>query len=188
MRKILAGAALAMDKVVIYTIGHSTRSLEEFLNLLQAHGIRRLVDVRTVPRSRLHPQFGIDSLPGALVANHIEYRHMKDLGGWRKPRTDSPNRGLTSEGFRGYADYMLTDGFQEALGRLIEAARECPTAILCAEAVPWRCHRSLIADALTVRGISVRHITSPRRADPHKLHPLARVEGGRIVYRCPPSP
>ena len=183
MRKDLAGTAPAMGKDVIYTIGHSTRSLEEFLGLLRAHGIRRVVDVRTVPRSRLHPQFGIDSLPGALEAANIGYRHMKELGGWRKPRTDSPNRGLTSGGFRGYADYMLTDGFQAALGRLIEAARECPTAILCAEAVPWRCHRWLIADALTVRGVPVRHILGPRRADLHRLHPLARAEGGRIVYR-----
>ncbi len=172
-----------MEKVVIHTVGHSTRSLEEFLNLLRAHGIRRLIDVRTVPRSRLHPQFGIDSLPAALEAEHIEYRHMKELGGWRKPLTDSPNRGLTSEGFRGYADYMLTDAFQEALERLIGAARECSTAILCAEAVPWRCHRSLIADSLTVRGVTVRHILTPQRADLHKLNPLARVEDGRIVYR-----
>ncbi len=166
----------------IFTIGHSTHPIEKFLGMLQGHGIRRLVDVRTVPRSGHNPQFNREELSRVLHDRRLHYRHMPALGGLRRPRRDSVNTAWRNESFRGYADYMQTLEFQQALDLLIELAREEPTAIMCAEAVPWRCHRSLIADALLVRGIEVLEIASPTRATPLTLHPWARVRGVAITY------
>lgn len=150
--------------------------------MLEGHGIRRLVDVRTVPRSGHNPQFNREELSGALHARRLHYRHMPALGGLRRPRRDSINTAWRNESFRGYADYMQTPEFQQALDLLIELAREEPTAIMCAEAVPWRCHRSLIADALLIRGSEVREIASATRATPLTLHDWAHVEGHRVTY------
>lgn len=171
-----------MGAVEVHTIGHSTRTLDEFIGLLKAHCIEMLVDVRTVPRSRRVPQFDKGTLPQALTAAGISYAHMKGLGGWRHARKDSPNTGWRNESFRGYADYMLTAEFEAAITALIELAREKRVGIMCAEAVPWRCHRSLIADALTVRGVAVRHVTGADVADLHELTQFARVEGQSITY------
>ena len=166
----------------ILTIGHSTRSLEDFVELLKAHGVERLVDIRTIPRSRHNPQFNGDSLPAALRAAGIGYRHMKELGGLRHPHKDSPNTGWRNAGFRGFADYMQTEAFAAALAALAEEARGQRIAIMCAEAVPWRCHRSLVADALTVKGVPVEHIMGKARRDPHHVTPFAKIAGGRITY------
>ncbi|HEY6837530.1 MAG TPA: DUF488 domain-containing protein [Geobacteraceae bacterium] len=168
--------------VRIMTIGHSTHPLEEFIHLLQAHGVDFLVDVRTIPRSRHNPQFNSDTLPAALAAAGIGYLHMKGLGGLRHPAARSPNTAWRTPGFRGYADYMLTKEFAAELERLVELSRSRLVAIMCAEAVPWRCHRSLIADALTVKGVAVEHILSPKRRDPHTLTSFAQVEEGRLTY------
>ncbi|MGH7831117.1 MAG: DUF488 family protein [Candidatus Binatia bacterium] len=166
----------------IYTIGHSNRTLEEFLKLLQHYEIGVLFDVRTVPRSRHVPHFNSDALRQALQEEGIEYRHHKGLGGLRKPVKDSLNLGWRNAGFRGFADYMQTSEFLTSLQSLIQAADNRKVAIMCAEAVPWRCHRSLIADALVIRNIEVRHIIS--EADPlaHELTPFALTQGERIVY------
>lgn len=170
------------DAKSVFTIGHSTRSLEELVEMLRAHGVRRLVDVRTVPRSRHNPQFNRDTLAKALRNRRLNYRHMKALGGLRRPRPDSRNSGWRNASFRGYADYMGTDEFSQALERLVELAEEKPTAIMCAEAVPWRCHRSMIADALIVRGYDVRDIMSATNAKRRALNPMAKVEGKKITY------
>ncbi len=167
---------------VVLTIGHSTRTLEALIELLDAHRVERLVDVRTIPRSRRNPQFNRETLPAALRKARIGYRHMKALGGLRHARRDSPNTAWRNASFRGYADYMLEPEFAAALDRLIELAAEKRTAVMCAEAVPWRCHRSMIADALLARGIAVEHILSAKRAEPHHLTDFARVEGERITY------
>ena len=167
---------------VVYTVGHSTRSFEELVELLRAHGVERLVDVRTIPRSRRNPQFNRDTLGQALRNRRIAYRHMPGLGGLRRTHADSINKGWRNTSFRGYADYMQTEDFEEALERLIGLAEDKATAIMCAEAVPWRCHRSLIADALIVRGYEVRDIMSEKSAKPRKLNPMARVDGARITY------
>lgn len=166
----------------IFTIGHSTHPLGEFAGLLTENGINRLVDVRSVPRSRHNPQFNADSLPESLQNAGIGYTHLSELGGLRKARRDSPNMGWRNAGFRGYADYMQTPDFEHGLDELIEAAKKEPIAIMCAEAVPWRCHRSLIADALTVRGIGIRHIMGPGKRQSHKLTSFAHVEGTRLTY------
>lgn len=168
--------------MTLYTIGHSNRPLEALIAMLHAHGIKRLVDIRTVPRSRHNPQFNRDSLPASLAAAGIAYEHRPGLGGLRRPRTDSPNAGWRNAGFRGFADYMATEEFGGELATLLAAAEEAPSAVMCAEAVPWRCHRSLVADAATVRGVLVEHIMSPERRQRHKLTPFARVEGSRITY------
>jgi uncharacterized protein (DUF488 family) len=173
---------LPESQPVIFTVGHSTRSLEEFVELLRAHGIRRVVDIRTIPRSRHNPQFNRETLGRFLRNRRINYRHMKSLGGLRHARPDSPNRGWQNPSFRGFADYMQTASFVEALGKLIEVAADQPTAIMCAEAVPWRCHRSLIGDALVVRGINVQDIYSPTNAKPHTLMPMAKVRGLQVTY------
>jgi hypothetical protein len=167
----------------LFTLGHSTRPLDEFAALLRAHGVGRVADVRSVPRSRHNPQFNKDVLGKYLRARRIGYRHMKELGGLRHPRKDSElNAGWRNASFRGYADYMQTAEFAAALEKLTAAAARTTTAILCAEAVPWRCHRSMIADALTARGWEVRHIMSPTSAPVHKLNPMARIRGGRVTY------
>jgi uncharacterized protein (DUF488 family) len=173
-----------MKKVrpAVFTVGHSTRSLEELVALLRAHRVEQLVDVRTIPRSKKNPQFNRDVLSKTLRNRRIGYRHMKALGGLRRAGRDSMNTGWLNASFRGFADYMQTEAFQEALARLIEVAQRKPTAIMCAEAVPWRCHRSLIADALTVRGYAVRDIFSATSAKPHVLNRMARVDGDRVTY------
>jgi uncharacterized protein (DUF488 family) len=167
---------------LIGTIGHSTRSIEDFIAILQAHSIQRLVDIRTIPRSRMNPQFNRENLPGTLHAVSIDYQHMPGLGGLRKPRPDSVNTGWRNLSFRGYADYMQTPEFDAHLGDLIAIAAVQATAIMCAEAVHWRCHRSLVADALVLRGFEVKHIQNAGAAKPHSLTPFARVTGHRITY------
>ena len=166
----------------IYTVGHSTRPADEFVALLAAHAIRRLVDVRTIPRSRHNPQFNADSLQKTLQEAGIEYAHMPALGGLRRPSPQSVNFGWRNDSFRGYADYMQTESFATALDQLIALASSAPTAIMCAEAVPWRCHRSLVADALVVRGIEALEIVSTTRTTPHALTSFARVDGVRLTY------
>jgi|ERR1700733_753867 len=174
--------------MTISTIGHSTHPIEEFLSILRAHGIRRLVDVRTIPRSRRNPQFDRENLPGSLQSADIEYRHLPGLGGLRHARKDSMNTGWRNASFRGYADYMQTPEFDENLIRLIEIAAEVPTAIMCAEAVPWRCHRSLIADALVARGIQALDILSAAKSQPHAMTPFAKLEGRQVIYPPAASP
>lgn len=169
-------------KAPILTIGHSTRPLKTFIELLRAHGVQRVVDVRTVPRSRRNPQFNRETLPGKLHNRRIHYTHLAALGGLRHARKDSQNTGWENASFRGFADYMQTPEFEEGLKKLIALGRREQAVLMCAEAVPWRCHRSLIADALTVRGIPVRHIMSRTRADPHKLTSFARVQGLRVTH------
>ncbi|HEX5483101.1 MAG TPA: DUF488 domain-containing protein [Terriglobia bacterium] len=167
---------------VVYTIGHSTRSLEAFIELLQEHQVKQLFDVRTIPRSRHNPQFNIDALPEALRKAGIRYAHLPELGGLRHARRDSPNTGWRNTSFRGFADYMQQPEFIDGLEDLIKRARSRPSAIMCAEAVPWRCHRSLIADALLVRGAAVEHIISGKRTQLHTLTPFAHVDDRRITY------
>jgi uncharacterized protein (DUF488 family) len=167
---------------VVLTIGHSTHPIEEFLGLLVAHGVKRLVDVRTVPRSRHNPQFNKDFLPRALEPAGIAYTHMPNLGGLRHPQENSTNLGWRNAGFRGFADYMETRDFKDALGELIAIAKKDRTAIMCAEAVPWRCHRSLIADVLLVHGVRVEEVSSVTRTQPHKLTPFAHVFGSEVTY------
>jgi uncharacterized protein (DUF488 family) len=168
--------------VSIWTIGHSTRTAEEFVALLRAHAIVQIADVRTVPKSRRSPHFSSEALAAQLPASDIGYRHFAALGGLRKPRPDSVNGGWQHESFRGYADYMETPAFQTGLDDLLLYARTGSTAVMCAEAVWWQCHRRLIADALTVRGIAVRHIMAITRAEPHALTPFARLSDGRVTY------
>jgi uncharacterized protein (DUF488 family) len=170
----------------IFTAGHSTRSLDELLALLGGQGLEALVDVRRYPGSRRHPQFSRDALAAGLAAAGIEYVHEPDLGGRRTARPDSPHTAWRVEAFRGYADHMETPEFEAALERLIRRDAGPRTVILCAEAVPWRCHRRLISDALVARGVEVRHILGPGRAEPHELDANARVlPGGRLLYAGP---
>jgi uncharacterized protein (DUF488 family) len=172
---------------VIFTIGHSTRSWEDFLALLRAHRIETIADVRQIPKSRRYPHFADDALARKLPRAGIAYLAFKSLGGRRRAAKDSPNTGWRNESFRGYADYMQTDAFRDALGELINVAAQQPTAIMCAEAVPWRCHRSLIADALLVRGWRVLDIVSERDPSEHKLTSFARVDGTTITYPNEPE-
>lgn len=167
---------------LVLTVGHSTHSMGAFAGLLQAHGVKRVVDVRSFPRSRRHPQFNLDVLPGSLKEFGIEYRHIPGLGGFRRPCPDSKNLGRRTEGFRGYADYMETEEFQENLEELIRLAKNELVVTMCAEAVYLRCHRRLISDALLARGLLVEHIVSPARRIPHKLTAWARVEGTKVDY------
>ena len=167
---------------VIFTIGHSTRPPDAFVALLRAHGVRYLVDVRTIPRSRHNPQYNSDALAATLAADGIGYTHMPSLGGLRKPKPDSINAGWRNTSFRGYADYMQTPAFAAAIDYLLALGAAQPTAIMCAEAVPWRCHRSLVADALVARGVEADEIVSETRATPHKLTSFARVEGTAVTY------
>jgi uncharacterized protein (DUF488 family) len=166
----------------VYTIGHSTRPIEDFIALLRAHEIKLLADVRTVPRSRHNPQFNRDTLPDSLRPFQIAYLHLAELGGLRHARKDSTNLAWHNLSFRGFADYMETPEFEKGLAHLIEESRTHRTAIMCAEAVPWRCHRSLIADALVARGIEVFEISSATRAQPHKMTPFAKLEGTKVHY------
>jgi uncharacterized protein (DUF488 family) len=168
---------------VVYTIGHGARDLDTFMSLLEGAGIRRLVDVRTAPGSRKHPHFGGDALAASLRDRGIEYEWKgKELGGWRRARPDSRHTGITSPGFRGYADHMETSEFREAREWLVGSASETPTAAMCAESLWWRCHRRMIADAVVAAGHEVRHIMDGGKLDPHRLHPTARIEDGAPVY------
>jgi uncharacterized protein (DUF488 family) len=188
---------------LIYTVGHSTRPSEEFIGLIRAHRIDQLADIRAVPRSQRHPHFSADALSRSLSSIGVGYRHFRALGGLRKPRPDSPNGVWHNPGFRGYADYMETDAFVRALDELVRwaglgapgqegaaqaasapgARRALPTVVMCAEAVWWRCHRQLLADALTARGIPVAHITSTAPPIRHTLTEFARVVDGGVSYR-----
>ena len=167
---------------IVLTVGHSTRLLADFIDLLKAHAVGRLVDVRTVPRSRHNPQYSIDTLPIALASEGIAYEHVAGLGGFRKSHAGSPNTGWRNVSFRGYADYMQTPEFADHLADLIVAAAHERIALMCAEAVPWRCHRSLIADALVVHGVRVEEIINRSRREIHALTPFARVNGVAITY------
>src|SRR5665213_1532708 len=167
---------------LVMTIGHSTRTLEEFIGLLKTHGVTRIVDVRTVPRSWHNPQFNKDSLPGELKKVGLEYIHLPGLGGLRHTKTGSLNVGWRNSCFRSYADYMQTPAFERSLDELVLLAKKERVALMCAKAVPWRCHRPLIADALLVRGIRTEDITSPTRRTLHTLTPFAKVCGFTITY------
>jgi uncharacterized protein (DUF488 family) len=168
---------------IIWTVGHSTRPIEEFLKLLGAGGIKLLADVRRFPGSRRYPQFNQEALAASLAERGIEYRHFVDLGGRRTERlADSPNTGWRVKSFNAYADYMQSGEFLAALDALMAAARDKSTAIMCSEALPQKCHRRLIADALIARGWEVRHLLSPKRIDDHQLTPFARVSGTQLTY------
>jgi uncharacterized protein (DUF488 family) len=167
---------------MLFTIGHSNRSFEEFTLILKAHTIELLADIRTVPKSRHNPQFNREALAAALPREGIGYVHMPTLGGLRHPRKDSSNDAWRNASFRGYADYMQTPEFSTAIDRLLSETAARRTAIMCAESVPWRCHRSLVADAVTARGIEVLHIMNATAANPHKLTPFAQVEGDQVTY------
>ena len=173
---------------IIWTVGHSTRPIGEFIDFLRAHEIRLLVDVRTVPRSRYNPQFNTDALAKSLKEADLVHLHMPALGGLREAQEDSINNGWRNTSFRGYADYMQTDKFQRALEELMAYSTGTRMAIMCAEAVPWRCHRSLIADALVARGWEVRHILSQGKADEHRLTPFAIIDGNTLIYPLPTDP
>jgi len=169
-------------KPVIFTIGHSTRPLDEFIALLRSHGVKRVIDIRTIPRSRHNPQFNGETLGPALRAARIGYVQLKKLGGLRHAKADSKNLGWHNASFRGFADYMQTPEFEEGLDRAIRLAEDKPSALMCAEAVPWRCHRSMVADALTVRDFPVEHILSASKPHAHKLTSFAKVRGTKITY------
>jgi len=166
----------------IFTVGHSNLPIEQFASLLKRYDIQRLADIRTVPRSRHNPQFNADTMGRSLQAVGIEYLPVTALGGLRHPRKDSSNTGWRNKSFRGYADYMQTEAFQNALRSLIQLGREKRTVMMCAEAVPWRCHRSLVADALNVEGVPAVEIMPDGGYRMHKLTPFARVEGKHIAY------
>jgi uncharacterized protein (DUF488 family) len=171
---------------LICTIGHSTHPLKEFIELLRINEVGHVLDVRTVPRSRHNPQFGIEVLPASLQAAGIRYTHLPGLGGLRRTRPDSPNGGWRNASFRGYADYMQAPEFAKSVEQVMCLAARERCALMCAEAVPWRCHRSLIADALTVRGVRVEDIVGPKARKLHKLTPWAHADGRHITY--PPEP
>ena len=174
-----------MHDTMICTIGHSNRDIEAFMSLLLTNDIAQVIDVRTIPRSRHNPQFNLDLLPSSLATAEIDYVHMPSLGGLRHAHADSPNTGWRNASFRGYADHMQTSEFVEGIDQVIALAGSQRCALMCAEAVPWRCHRSLIADALLVRGIGVEDIIGPGGRKPHKLTPFAKVDGLQLTY--PPS-
>ena len=166
----------------IFTIGHSTHAIEPFLELLKSHGIEQIIDIRTIPKSRRNPQFNSEALAAALDAAGIRYVHLKELGGLRHARRDSINLGWRNASFRGYADYMQSPEFEAGIERAIRLAADRPSALMCAEAVPWRCHRSLVADALVVRGFRVTHIIGSAEPKEHTLTPFARVRGTQVTY------
>lgn len=171
-----------MPRRSIFTIGHSTRTIQQFLALLKAHGVREVVDVRTMPGSRYNPQFNKAKLAASLKKEKIGYVHLPKLGGLRHTSKKSTNLGWRNASFRGYADYMSTADFADGLDDLMKIARTRKTTIMCAEAVPWRCHRSLIADALTKKKWTVLHIQSAKTANKHKLTPFLRMKAGKITY------
>ena len=167
----------------IWTIGHSTRTIDDFISLLKSNGIKLLIDVRSLPGSKRYPQFNKEALADSLGKAGIRYEHFPELGGRRKPKADSPNTAWRNESFRGYADYMETEEFHEAVERLLDLATDAgPTAIMCAEAVWWRCHRSLISDYLKARGIEVMHILDANKTEAHPFTSAARIVGGTLSY------
>ena len=172
----------------IWTIGHSTRGIDEFISLLKENQIKLLVDVRAFPGSKRYPQFNKDALAKSLNAHGVRYEHFPELGGKRKSNPDSRNTAWRNASFRGYADYMETEQFQKGIERLLDLATEAgPTAIMCAEAVWWRCHRSLIADYLKARGVEVLHILAANKVEPHPYTPAARIVNGKLRYRAESS-
>ncbi|WP_237757909.1 DUF488 family protein [Anaeromyxobacter sp. PSR-1] len=175
-------AAPGWGGVRVLALGHSTRPIDAFIDLLRSVGAVTVADIRTIPRSRANPQYEGSALRAALARAGIGYAHLPRLGGLRHARRDSPNGAWRNASFRGYADHMATPEFEEGLLELRELARRGPVALVCAEAVPWRCHRSLVADALLARGVGVEHVTGPGRTRPHRLTPFARVEGRRVTY------
>ncbi len=181
-KKLKMGRNISAKKLIVQTIGHSTRTLEQFSQLLKTHEVGKIIDIRTIPRSRRYPQFNRETLPEDLEKIKISYVHMPGLGGLRRPVEKSVNSGWHNASFRGFADYMQTPEFSSNLEQLIDLAKFDKIALMCAEAVPWRCHRSLIADALTIRGIQVEHILSLTSCSLHHLTPFARVEGVKITY------
>ena len=170
----------------VLALGHSTRPIDELLDLLVRAGVATVADVRTIPRSRANPQYEGAALARALSEAGIGYVHLPQLGGLRHARKGSPNGAWRNASFRGYADHMATPEFEDGLRKLRELARPGPVALLCAEAVPWRCHRSLIADALLAHGVTVEHVTGAGKSRPHRLTPFARIEGRRVSYPAPP--
>jgi uncharacterized protein (DUF488 family) len=174
-----------MKKTLIFTVGHSTRSIDEFVELLDIYGVAEVVDVRSIPMSGHNPQFNKDDLRQSLKDKRVRYTHLKELGGLRHSKKDSTNLGWRNTSFRGFADYMATPQFSDGLEALMTISTTRPAAIMCAEAVPWRCHRSLIADALLKKGWLVRDIMSRTSATPHRLTPFAKVRKGQLVYPAP---
>lgn len=169
----------------VFTIGHSTRTLEEFISILEKYGVKKIVDIRTVPRSKHNPQFNKETLPTSLNTAGIGYIHIAGLGGLRHTHIDSINKGWRNASFRGFADYMQTQEFEENLTTLIQLSKKEQVAIMCAESLPWRCHRSLLADALLVRGIEVKHIMNATESREHALTPWIKVDGTNISYPPP---
>jgi uncharacterized protein (DUF488 family) len=175
------------QEATVLTIGHSTRTIEEFLELLQIYGVTILIDVRTVPHSRHNPQFNKEALPAILKRSGIKYLHLPEIGGLRHPKPNSTNLGLENLSFRGYADYMQTKDFADALLKIVALTRENRVALMCVEALPWKCHRNLIADALTARHIKVLHIISKTSTITHQLNEAAHVEGTKVTYPLYPK-
>ncbi|MEO7762546.1 MAG: DUF488 domain-containing protein [Casimicrobiaceae bacterium] len=173
------------DAIMVCTIGHSNRPIEDFIGLLWTNEVAQVIDVRTIPRSRHNPQFNLDALPASLAATGIDYLHMPGLGGLRHAHVASPNSGWHNASFRGYADYMQSADFAENVDRVVALARVQRCALMCAEAVPWRCHRSMIADALLVRGVRVEDIIGPHERKPHALTSFAHVDGLQLTYPPP---
>jgi uncharacterized protein (DUF488 family) len=178
----LRNAVLSREEFTVLTIGHSTRTLEEFVKLLEAYGVSLVVDVRSVPRSRHNPQFNKEALPDYLKHYGIRYMHLPDIGGLRHPKPNSVNNAWTNPGFRGYADYMQTQEFIDNLLKIVALAKENRLTLMCAEALPWRCHRILISDALVARHIRVEHIIGLNCVIRHEISEFAHVEGTKITY------
>lgn len=174
-----------MDERIVFTIGHSNRPIEEFIGLLKENQVDLVLDIRTVPRSRHNPQFNRDTLPASLAVYGIGYLHMPGLGGLRHPKHDSPNTGWRNTSFRGYADYMQTPEFAANVDELVRLSDSARCVLMCAESVPWRCHRSMVGDALLVRGIRVEDIMGPGKRKPHTLTSFAHVDGTHISYPPP---
>ena len=174
-----------MSDLLVCTIGHSNHSIEDFIGLLWTNKISKVIDVRTIPRSRHNPQFNLDTLPESLTCTGIGYEHRPGLGGLRYAHADSPNTGWHNASFRGYADYMQSEEFAENAADLVALAHSERCVLMCAEAVPWRCHRSMIGDALLVRGVRVEDIIGPKGRKPHVLTSFAQVEGLRVTYPAP---
>lgn len=173
------------SSMTVFTVGHSTRPFDQLLDILKAYGVQLVADVRTIPKSRHNPQYNSNTLADGLKASGIGYMHVPGLGGLRRAKKDSLNQGWKNDSFRGFADYMQTQEFEVSLRQLMEAAKGKKTAIMCAEAVPWRCHRSLIGDALVARGIAVLDILGRSSAKPHALTPWASVSGTKLIYPKP---
>jgi uncharacterized protein (DUF488 family) len=176
-----------MSSPIVLTIGHSTRPIDDFVHLLTSHGVELVVDVRTVPRSRFNPQFDVARLPAWLALAGIRYSHLPGLGGLRRARPESVNVAWRNARFRGYADHMQTAAFRDSLAQCLKLATAQQIVLMCAEAVPWRCHRSLIADALLAKGVQVSEIVSPVRSRPHSLTPFAQVNDGSVTYPASPT-